>query len=512
MEFLILCPPVATPSETPSGAFLLASGLSARGHETALLDLNLEFYWAFFESHRSADLDAALDYLMHPGGEGRRHRFDGYLPERHRGATGVLHKKLCAFSTDHPGWQLSLMDIEGPAAVHDPAGLLEALAKHDPFTPLYDACLNPVLDQERPKRVLISLAYLSQLPATLSLVHWLKRKGVTPTVGGSLASSMARTAKGLDHLASFLPPLDLGDGLGHLGGPTPEDPHLLDRLSWPRLLSKRPYITCRPILPLTLSTGCFWNRCLFCPDRDLPRYLAKAETLQAFLESAPPEVIAQKPLIHLLDSAMPPAVLRRFLPVVRNLGLPFYGFARPSHHLLKDDLLFEAAESGCRMVQLGVESGSKALLDRFNKGLVPDEARKVLRAAAQAGIRTYAYMLFGLPGETAEDWQLTLDLLAEESASIDFLNLSLFNLPRDCELWHRASEFGMEVAADRNDYPLKLYQPFTCNGVPPRVPARKFIADCIQAHPNIRPAFLRTPRAFRAAHLALMRLPQRRDP
>ena len=74
--------------------------------------------------------------------------------------------------------------------------------------------------------------------------------------------------RGMEALARVLPRIGTGDGLAQLSSRS--DDHLPDRLAWPDLLSERPYLTARPIIPLALSLGCPWRRCLFCPDRTLP--------------------------------------------------------------------------------------------------------------------------------------------------------------------------------------------------------------------------------------------------
>ena len=287
---------------------------------------------------------------------------------------------------------------------------------------------------------------------------------------------------------------------------------MLEHLAWPQLLGGADYIAARPIIPLVLSSGCFWNRCLFCPDRGTPYFSLPIHTVSRFLDSIPAERLAQKPLIHLLDAALPPKALREFLPLARDRGLSFFGFARPTAHLLKDRLIEETAEAGCLMLQLGAEGGSASLLDRFDKGISPKESETVVQRAAAAGIRTYLYLLFGLPGETPEDLARTLRWARNLGPSVDFLNLSLFNLPRYCELAERAADFDIQIG----DYPedtedgIRMYRPFSSTQSDPRQAARVFLKT-FRADPMIRPAYLRTPRWFRAAHLALMRLPNRRE-
>jgi hypothetical protein len=507
MEYLILAPPVLMPAEPPSGAFTLAAALAGHGREVALLDLSVAFF------HRLLDGGS----LAGPGSAGAlaylRDRRDGYDPMTHRSATGVLHRRLGGFGDRFPGWKLTLMDVAPPARLHDPAALAVALASGpSPFQALWEDVLDPVLREQRPRSIWISLAYLSQLPATLDLALHLRRQGLDPVVGGSLPRSLAMTGHGLAALAPHLPRIDTGDGSLALAGDLPPG-GLLGRLWYPTLLSPAPYLSSRPILPLPLSTGCYHRRCLFCPDRCLDFHRVPTEAVEGFLASLPAEVLAGRPVLHLIDSAVPPGALRRLLPLARARGLSFYGFARPTREWLADGLLAEAAESGCLMLQLGVESGSQALLDRYEKGLDPADAAAVVQAAASAGIRTYLYLLLGLPGETDADREATLRLLTDRPEAVDFLNLSLFNLPRHSELTTRAAEFGVEI----QDFPgedegIRLYWPFTCHGISPRDEARQFLRSRLLPHPAVRPAQQRTPRWLRAAHLALLQLPGRRDP
>ena len=113
--------------------------------------------------------------------------------------------------------------------LHEPRGLAARLAEGGgPFGDLWDEALAPVLERHRPKRVLLSVAYLSQLAGALELADWLGRRGIEPTVGGSLLNSMARTGEGLGSLAELLGRVELGDGLSVIS----EQPgHLLDRLA-----------------------------------------------------------------------------------------------------------------------------------------------------------------------------------------------------------------------------------------------------------------------------------------
>ncbi|MBN2527679.1 MAG: radical SAM protein [Deltaproteobacteria bacterium] len=499
MDFLVLSPPVCPPSEPPSGAFILASALCGHGYDTGFLDLSLEFYHRILTQHSTTPgVLRSVDYLSGT---------PQYDPMTHRSAAGTLHRAFKGYSKSHPGWTLTAMDLTPPAPVHQPSGLLRLLLTDDPFLPLWNATLPSVLSRYRPRRILISVAYLSQLTAAISLARFLERHGIEYIAGGSLLRSLHATGKGFNLLERTFHNIDVSNGANLLPGI--EAGHFLDKLAYPQILSQQSYLSGRPILPLTLSIGCYWSGCLFCPDKDMKYIQMKTTGLEQFMASIPQHVLQQRPVIHFLDSAMPKNRLRAVMPIAKHFGLHFYGFARPEKRFADHSFLRELARSGCVMLQLGVEGGNDALLSRFNKGIHPDDAKNVLTGAAEAGIRTYVYLLFGLPGETVSEREDTRRLISETIDAVDFLNLSIFNLPRHCDLIHRAKEFNIilnkyDALADA----IELYRPFktTNSSESPRRAAREFITNRFTSDDRIRQAVLRTPKWFRAAHLALMNI------
>lgn len=284
---------------------------------------------------------------------------------------------------------------------------------------------------------------------------------------------------------------------------------MLGRLAWPEVLGGWDYISPVPVVPFSMTTGCYWDRCLFCPDRGRELTLLGRGPLEGLLESMPVDLRRRRPLLHLVDSAVPPSLLRGSLDILGEWG-GWFGFVRPEPALLP--LMEQLAGSGCMMLQLGLESGSGRLLSRYCKGLDPEMSERLLVEAAAAGIRTYAYMLSGLPGEGPLDVELTARMLERAGESIDFVNFSVFNLPANCELRRRASEFGIEVLPGEpgEDGALRLYVPFTEEGANPRRRARRSVARLARSSEAVRTALAVTPRWLRPTHLPLFDLPGRR--
>ncbi len=374
--------------------------------------------------------------------------------------------------------------------------------ENTPFSAFYEEILDPVLNRHASETVLVSVAYLSQLPAALELNSFLKVRGRKSLFGGSLFESLSRTGTGLSLLRKFMPDITTDDGRLLI----PESSGgVLDQLAHPVLLSDRAYMAPEPVLPLPFTTGCIWNRCLFCPDREKPRGAVPGETIRKMLKSAP-----GRSMVHFIDSTLPVGSLGNALPWIREGNHSFFGFARATNEFLQPGLLNEMAGSGCSMLQWGLESGSPDILGRFGKGIDPKTAAAVLKESADCGIRNYAYFLFGLPGETARDREMTLEFVERSGMHIHFLNASVFNLPVDSELTRRHREFGMKLGTyDPGEEAIRLYSPFTCEDGEPRTEAKRFLWEAERRSPEFARLLAATPKWFRAAHMAFMRAGRR---
>jgi radical SAM superfamily enzyme YgiQ (UPF0313 family) len=90
---------------------------------------------------------------------------------------------------------------------------------------------------------------------------------------------------------------------------------------------------------------------------------------------------------------------------------------------LDAELLRAMADAGCVLICIGVDSGSPAVLDQISRPISVRTTINAFRLAREAGIRTRAYVTFGLPGESRESVTRTLALL--EEAQPDQIMLSL---------------------------------------------------------------------------------------
>jgi len=99
----------------------------------------------------------------------------------------------------------------------------------------------------------------------------------------------------------------------------------------------------------------------------------------------------------------------------RGLRVPWICQARVD--TVDRETLLEMKEAGCHYILFGVESGSPEMLKIMKKRITLDQAREAFRLCNEVGIKTQAFFLFGIPGETQETIRQTIEFAKELEAS-----------------------------------------------------------------------------------------------
>ena len=75
-------------------------------------------------------------------------------------------------------------------------------------------------------------------------------------------------------------------------------------------------------------------------------------------------------------------------------------------------------EVGCRLLDVGYESGSDEILKNIRKGITTDDSRRFTKDAKRAGLMILADFIFGMPGETKESAEQTIRFAKEVKPNI----------------------------------------------------------------------------------------------
>jgi len=261
-----------------------------------------------------------------------------------------------------------------------------------------------------------------------------------------------------------------------------------------RSLPHDDYLSPGFILPYSGSSGCYWNKCSFCPEtaEDNPYYPIPAHRAMEDIRSL---VAKTRPaMLHLLDNSISPALMRAL--AADPPGVPWYGFARFGQDLTDLSYCEDLKRSGCVMLKLGLESGDQGVLDRLQKGIDLDMASRVLKTLKKAGIAAYVYLLFGTPEETEAEARKTLEFTVRHADAIGFLNLAVFNMPICSE---EAKGYDTEKFYDGD---LSLYTGFTHPHGWGRDIVRKFLDKEFKKHSAVSAILTNDPPVFTSNHAA----------
>ncbi|MFQ6112095.1 MAG: B12-binding domain-containing radical SAM protein, partial [Nitrospinota bacterium] len=93
-------------------------------------------------------------------------------------------------------------------------------------------------------------------------------------------------------------------------------------------------------------------------------------------------------------------------------------------NICDEKMLCRMKEAGCVSVSYGIESGSQRILDIIKKGVTVEQARRALRATRRLGLRAPVSFMLGVPGETPETIQETIDFCREEKIPLQSIMLA----------------------------------------------------------------------------------------
>jgi radical SAM superfamily enzyme YgiQ (UPF0313 family) len=104
------------------------------------------------------------------------------------------------------------------------------------------------------------------------------------------------------------------------------------------------------------------------------------------------------------------------------------------------------AQAGCRRAGFGVESGNQTVLDSIKKHQSLDDVRGAFKQAKAAGLQTMGFFIFGLPADTEETMEDTIQFALELDP--DLANFMIAAPYPGTELWEIAQRDGRLFSMD----------------------------------------------------------------
>lgn len=507
-QMLLIYPPLAKACEPPAGITQLAGFLRGHKQDCSLWDANLEGQLYLLNLPQNPqdtwskrawkNIDTNLMRLR------GKQLYNNH--DRYQRAVRDLNRALSQ-SCQNADISLTLADYQDSTrSPHQSRDLLRAARDYQDslFYPFYQERLPSLLpkDPEGDPWIGISLNYLSQALESFALAGFLRQEypSYNIVIGGGLITSWLRSPGWSNPFGTLFDHMVAGKGerplLQLLQPPTLGAPPFLDHQA-PDYhgLPLADYLAPVLILPYSASRGCYWNRCSFCPEKAEGSPYQGVASDQAMADLSHLVDTFRPSLIHFLDNAVAPSLMKKL--IAKPPGPDWYGFARVITEFCDPYFCQDLRTSGCVLLKLGIESGSQKILDSMDKGINLQMVTKALDNLRLAGIATYVYLLFGTPAESLLEARETLEFTVHNAAAITYLNLAIFNLPRN------SSEAEDLELCDFSRGDLGLYSDFRHPRGWDRKAVRNFLSREFKADPTIRQIMRRDPPFFTSNHAAL---------
>lgn len=355
--------------------------------------------------------------------------------------------------------------------------------KQNIFLKYFEEQIDKIIEQ-RPDYVGISITFVQQLVPGLTLAYLLKKyTNAHINIGGNYFSRLIDYIPNYkDFFDIFVDSISYGEGensivklaqyiegeiditevpqLIYMDKSTREikknkvgEPVVLSQIQSPDFsdfdLDK--YLLPEKALPLQIQRGCYWNKCIFCEFSFFKRPSVKkipqiVEELKYYKEKYGVSNY------FIADDAVHPSVLEKLSDAIIESELEFRFSA--SLRLEKEftlELLKKMYKAGFRAITWGVESASKKILKHVNKGIVLNEAIRVLKNANKVGLSNRLSFMINCPTATYEDDLETLNFLKKYSKYIQHFLFFRFVPMLNSIISNNPSKYGIELVKDKLD-------------------------------------------------------------
>ena len=396
-------------------------------------------------------------------------------------ATNCLHETMALVSLGYYPAQICFPPIETDI-VYKPFMSSEILESLDDdqinvYQDVYRMLIRPVMERERPEMVGISVVQQKQLIATFTFCKMIKEEfpATHITLGGNIITRIRDTLPAIEGLWELFDTAVVYEGESAYlqlteavdsGGDFSKLPNLIykdesgihvNKEVCAEKLSELPppdfdglplekYFVPHLILPYLATRGCYYGRCTFCDH--FQGYVEGFRTKQVDQITEEIKFLKDKHgtrFFHFTDESYPPALFQKLSRklIDDKLDIAWTTHMRFEESLLEEQVWKDVAESGCKYLHFGYESGNQRVLKLMDKSTKLDAIETNLRMSSEAGIWNHLMGFFGFPGETNEEADDSKAFVEKNSAHIHSLGFMTFVLGKYSPVAFEPEKYGV---------------------------------------------------------------------
>ena len=169
-----------------------------------------------------------------------------------------------------------------------------------------------------------------------------------------------------------------------------------------------------PEIGIVQARGCYWGKCAYCDYVELYKgsRAYRTQTPDRFVEEMRHQVAVHgRNRFSIITESIPPAFARRISDAILTSGLDvsWLSFAMVDKRFTAETLRL-IADSGCELLEIGVESMTDRVLALVEKAATREMNERFIRDATAAGVRLKLNLIPDLPSTTYRE---ALDSLGE---------------------------------------------------------------------------------------------------
>jgi hypothetical protein len=251
-------------------------------------------------------------------------------------------------------------------------------------------------------------------------------------------------------------PDELVRDLGKAGPPAGgrNRPRRLRDLPFPAFddMVSRRYLSPSPLLPLSTTRNCYFDKCPFCAisrsfsygydEMPADRMAAQIRHLSRLHEGA---------LFKDVSEALPPRLVTAFAEAMAATAEPppWEAYFRFEHQFAAADVAATLRRGGLHVAYFGLESASPRLLAEMNKRIEIEAAEATIRNFAEAGVWVHLFLMAGYATETEADHEATIEFLRRNAPYIHSVQTSAFVMELDSDIVRLSGRHGFTIRERR---------------------------------------------------------------
>jgi ribosomal peptide maturation radical SAM protein 1 len=270
------------------------------------------------------------------------------------------------------------------------------------------------------------------------------------------ASRPVRSQPGLcfrEHEHRIVVPQDGGNEVPMDEVPLPDYEEYFERLD---RSGSREEILPSVCVPFESARGCWWGAKLHCT------FCGLNGSSMPFRSKSPARVVEDLVALarkhrqlnfNAVDNIIAMPYFREVLPKLKDAGYDFTLFYETKSNLRKDQLR-AMRDAGVLQIQPGIESLSTPILKLMKKGVTALQNIRLLKWCEEFGIEAGWSVLYGFPGEPAEEYERMAEMMNSISHLEPPRNLAAVDLERFSPYHQRPGDYGVEITGPKSFYRL----------------------------------------------------------